>query len=154
MSKADRKEVLDLLANGKITADEAAQLLSQPTEPAAPSPPTPPEPVVAVEEVEPVAKIKTAIAIEIDDETDYKAENTGKPQWFKVRVTNMETGKNKVSVNIPLRMMQWGIRLGSQFTDELKGLKLDEMQHMMGEKGMLVEVMDEDSNEHVQVYLE
>ena len=75
---------------------------------------------------------------------------------FHVRVRNLETGQNKVTVNIPLRMLKFGLKLGSRFSPELEGINLNEMTEMMGgmESGMLVEVQDEEGNEHVQVYID
>ena len=135
-----RGEILELLANGKITAEEAARLLSEvKTETA--EPPTPPSPPSVSEKPAPPETPTTP----------------GKdPSWFKVRVRNMATGKNKVTVNIPLRMLKFGLKIGGRFSPELEGLDWDEIQGMMKDiqTGMLVEVMDEEDGEHVQVYLE
>ncbi len=128
---SNRKEILDLLANGKISADEAAELLAQT------SPEAPLEPAAVKAGSEP-------------------AVNGKKPTWFRVRVRNLETGQNKVTVNIPLRMLNFGLKLGRRFSPELEGLDYDELTGMMSEMsaGMLVEVQDEEDNEHVQVYVE
>ncbi len=132
-----RSEILELLANGKITAEEAARLLSDIKTGAAeiPAPPPAPEPPAAPEL--PVSSDKT-------------------PAWFKVRVRNITTGKNKVTVNIPVRMLKFGLKIGGRFSPELEGLDWGEIQGMMKDmqSGMLVEVMDEEGGEHVQVYLE
>lgn len=135
----NRKEILDLLAQGKITADEAAEMLSAPNE--APAMPEPPEPAVAPFKEK--APAETAVS--------------GKaPTWFRVRVRNLETGQNRVSVNIPVRMLKFGMKIGKQFTSELDELNWDEINGMINDmqSGMLVEVQDEESNEHVQVFLE
>ena len=47
MSTTNRKEILDLLASGKISAEEASELLSALS--AAPEPPEPPEKPLKVE---------------------------------------------------------------------------------------------------------
>lgn len=141
---SERQEILELLAKGKINADEAAELLeaaaNQPAaEKVAKVPPIPEEPTPAKAPQEPV--IET---------------NSKKPTWFKVRVRNLETGKNKVTVNIPLRMVNFGLKLGQHFAPELEGLDYQELAAMMKgmEAGMLVEVEDEEDNEHVQVFVE
>lgn len=130
-----RKEILNLLAQGKITADEAAEMLSQASS------------ATAIPVVEEPTALKTAVVSEGNGES---------PKWFRVRVRNLETGKNRVSVNIPLGMLKFGMRIGKQFTSELHNLNLGELETMMHDMktGMLVEVEDEDSNEHVQVFLE
>lgn len=140
-----RSEILDLLAKGKITAVEAADLLAQTDKPAVETAVAPAQP--AEKAVEKVSEI------EIEEAA---LENGPTPAWFRVRVSDLETGKNRVSVNIPVRMLNWGLRLGRRFTTELDDLNWDEINTMMTDMkpGMLVEVQDEDSKEHVQVYLE
>ncbi|MCA9953358.1 MAG: hypothetical protein KC434_01470 [Anaerolineales bacterium] len=141
MSKPSRMEILELLSNGKITAAEAANLLNdidKPEEAAAPPPPEKaPEPV----------ELKAAEAL---------GSNGPEPSWFHVRVSNLETGKNRVTVNIPVRMMKFGLKIGSRFSPEIGDLDWNELTGMMRDMktGMLVDVQDEESNEHVQVYLD
>lgn len=146
MSTVNRSEILELLKSGKISAEEAAELLNRaavekaepPAEPSAPEKP-----------VEPVAAVEPAPATQ--------PVNNGKtPTWFRVRVTNLETGKNKVTVNIPLHMLKFGLKIGGRFSPELEGLNWNEINEMMTDmtSGMLVEVQDDESNERVQVYLE
>jgi hypothetical protein len=141
MSKPSRMEILELLSNGKITAAEAANLLSDIGEPAAAEKAPPPPPAV---EKAPAAPPQSAT-------TDGQ-----EPSWFRVRVANLETGKNRVTVNIPVRMMKFGLKIGSRFSPEIENLDWNELTGMMKDmkSGMLVDVQDEDSNEHVQVYLD
>jgi hypothetical protein len=140
MSTNHKKEILELLESGKINAAEAARLLNES------SPETTPA------EVEAVAVEKAPLP--------YKNQgpdtSTKSPTMFRIRVQNMETGKNKVSVNIPIRMLRLGLKLGGRFSPELAGFDFHEINEMMGEMegGMLVEVEDEESLEHVQVYIE
>jgi hypothetical protein len=136
-----RQEILELLAKGKITADEAAELLSSVQEKVVDLPPAPETPA------EPAPKAPP--------EPEFKI-NGKKPGWFRVRVRNLETGKNKVTVNIPLGMVDFGLKLGRHFAPELEGLNYDDLAGMMKnmESGMLVEVEDEEGNEHVQVFVE
>jgi hypothetical protein len=137
MSKVNRLEILELLSNGKITAAEAADLLSNVGVPVAEAPPAP--------EKIPAPPLPPA-APGADHE----------PSWFRVRVANLETGKNRVTVNIPIRMMKFGLKIGSRFSPEIENLDWNELTGMMQDmkSGMLVDVQDEDSNEHVQVYLD
>ncbi|MCA9972314.1 MAG: hypothetical protein KC425_18960 [Anaerolineales bacterium] len=147
MSTESRKEVLDLLAEGKISVDEAADMLASVKEATAVSaaPPPAPEPE-PTPEPEPVAKPAAAKS----------AANGDAPKWFRVRVSNLETGQNRVSVSIPLRMLKFGFTIASHFSPEVGSIKMEELQEMLkeGERGVLVDVRDEDSKEHVQVYLE
>ena len=83
-------------------------------------------------------------------------DSSKEPSWFRVRVANLETGKNRVTVNIPVKMMKFGLKIGSRFSPEIENLDWNELTGMMQDMktGMLVDVQDEDSNEHVQVYLD
>ncbi|MBE2198439.1 MAG: hypothetical protein IAE79_07485 [Anaerolinea sp.] len=156
MSVESRKEILDLLAGGKITVDEAAAMLTQvndATTPEAPNPPEPPAPPVMEQATKPAL---TETAVTKETAVSSVTADGHKPTWFRVRVNNLETGKSKVSVNIPLRMFKFGFTIASHFTPEVAGLNMDEMQSMLleGESGILVDVRDEESQEHVQVYID
>jgi hypothetical protein len=143
MSKPSRMEILELLSNGKITAAEAANLLSSAAEPAVAGP--------VVAEKAPPPPVEKAPAPPPTSATGEK-----EPNWFHVRVANLETGKNRVTVNIPIRMMKFGLKIGSRFSPEIENMDWNELTGMMKDmtSGMLVDVQDEDSNEHVQVYLD
>jgi hypothetical protein len=135
----ERQEILELLAKGKISADEAADLLSSVAKKGPEAPPAPEKPAEPVQKTMP--------------EPDF---NGKKPSWFKVRVRNLETGKNKVTVNIPLGVVDFGLKLGRYFAPELDDLNYKDLAGMMKnmESGMLVEVEDEEDNEHVQIFVE
>lgn len=141
-NEATRKDILDLLSRGKINVDEAAALLAE-------------EGDVPSAETEPMVKAKVpeqALAVTKAD----VAATGNPPSWLKVRVRNLETGKNKVTVNLPIGMVRFGLRVAGKFTPEVNGVDLDEMTEMIatGSSGMIVEVEDNDSNEQVLVYLE
>jgi hypothetical protein len=136
---ASKKEILDKLAAGEISAADAAQLLNQPEEmaetpKAAPAPTPAPQP-------EPMPQ---------------KATDGQGPSWFRVQVVNTETGKNKVSVNIPIHVLRLGLKIGGRFAPELQNLDWNELESLMQylQTGLLVEVQDEESNEHVRVFIE
>lgn len=144
----NRKEILDLLGQGKITAEEAAEMLSgNETAVSTPEPPqakaAPIATPVKEETVKTVPVGETAVSPQV-------------PTWFRVRVRNLETGQNRVSVNIPVGMLKFGMKIGKQFTSEIGDFDWKEINRMVDQMqtGMIVEVEDEDSNEHVQVYLE
>jgi hypothetical protein len=139
MSKPSRMEILELLSNGKITAAEAAKLLSEVVEPVVAEKASPP----------PVEKAPAAPPPPVSS-------SDTEPNWFRVRVANLETGKNRVTVNIPINMMKFGLKIGSRFSPEIGNVDWNELTGMMQDmkSGMLVDVQDEESNEHVQVYLD
>ncbi len=136
MSENQKREILELLEKGKISAQEAADMLGRTSR---------------KEQVadEPIA------AAEIPA-MPHKSVYKTRPTMFRVRVRNMQTGENKVTVNIPVGMLKLGLRLGRRFRPDLEGLDLHELGVLMTEmeNGMLVEVQNDENNEHVQVYIE
>jgi len=76
--------------------------------------------------------------------------------WFRVRVTDMVTGKSKVNVNLPLGLMDAGIRIGAQFAPELKDMDLTQIISEMkaGTSGKIIDVIDEEDGEHVEIFIE
>lgn len=149
-----RKDILDLLAKGKISADEAADMLTALTVPPAPTPPAAPEAPVAPEPPEPPAKMAAPMP---DDPAPVKASApNGSRKWFRIRIRDLESGKNKVSINIPMGMVNIGFKIANRFAPELEGLDWQELQGMVAEaeSGLLVDVQDDDSNEHVQIYVD
>lgn len=141
-STNERQAILDMLASGKITAVEAADLLKAGSAPGAGAPPPGSEPA-ALKQAEAAA---TAPA----------GRSNGGPSWFHVRVTNMQTGKTKVTVNIPMRLLKFGVKFGSKFAPELQGMSWDDINAMLAEggEGVLVDVQDEEDGERVQIYVD
>lgn len=149
-----RKEILDLLAQGKINAAEAADMLS-----AVRSQPAPQPEVVVEKEQAPEIEVEEAAPPKSEAEGTPIAEkappaNGEKPTWLRIRVRNLETGQNKVMVNLPLRMVDFGMRMARRFSSEAAELPDWESLLAAPEKGVLVEVHDEEDNEHVQIYLD
>jgi len=80
----------------------------------------------------------------------------GKPRWFHVRVSNLNTDQTKVTVNLPMAWMQVGLSLGSRFAPELNGLDWREVADALNNEttGRLVEVEDLEKGERVEVYVD
>ncbi len=80
---------------------------------------------------------------------------TGK--WFRVRVTDMKTGRRKVNVNIPLGLVDVGLKMGAKFAPAgLEGLDMNQIMTAIknGGEGKVVDVEDEEDGEHVEVFIE
>ena len=162
MSEETRQEILDLLARKKIGVDEAVMLLGELQEPPTAVPPQKPEnppqepqseedvPILIVEEPAFEGELKDTKA------AAPTAKNGRKPGWLRVRVRSLDTGKNKVTVNIPFGMVKFGLGVAKRFSPEVGEVDLNELSEMMNsaEAGMIVDVQDEESNEHVQVFLD
>lgn len=168
-----RAEVLDLLARGKISIDEAVDLLNHASRVvnSGSSDDSMDKPKLGEENgAGEVLKIEVDEAMvgqkspvnekESQSNNVIQPEGLGgdarKPRWLRVQVSNIETGKNKVSVNIPFGMVRFGIGIARAFSPELNGIKLDEIGEMLAEadSGLLVDVQDDESNEHVRIFFD
>lgn len=85
-----------------------------------------------------------------------------KVKWFKIRVTDTQTNKVKVSVNLPIGLVDWALRAGTKVS-RLAGVDLDEMGVDLeglrgainfGIRGTIVDVIDEDEHTHVEIVVE
>lgn len=160
-----KQEILELVAAGKISAQEAADLLSGQTVPAPPTPPTPPTPPAppappAAAMAEATATAGEKIVVEVEEEgvaaATMPAASGKSPAWFRVRVSDLHTGKRRVSVNIPLRFVKFGVKLGAGFVPEMRGLDWNELNGLLQSNsgGMLVDVEDEESGERVEIFVD
>ena len=77
-------------------------------------------------------------------------------RWFRVRVSDTVTGKNKATVNIPFGLMDWGLKIGSHFAPEVSDIDTDGLMEALqsGSGGKIVDVLDEECGEHVEIYVD
>ncbi len=78
------------------------------------------------------------------------------PRWFRVRVTDTATGRTKVNINIPMGLVNVGIKMGARFAPEVEGVNYDEIMEAIrsGQQGKIIDVMDEEDGEHVEIFVE
>jgi len=121
----ERMKILNMIREGKISAEEGAKLLS------------------ALGDSQKATRTSAT-------------RSTGEPRWFRVRVTDMESGKTKVSVNIPFGLMEWGMQIGAQFAPEVGELDFEQLKEALqsGVEGKVVDVIDEEDGEHVEIFIE
>ncbi len=80
-----------------------------------------------------------------------------KPRWLRIRVTDTETGKSRVNVTLPVGLVRAGLKMGAHFGSGIDNLNLDEEtleEVLLGGKGHIVDVLDEDDGEHVEIFLD
>jgi hypothetical protein len=124
----DRMQILKMVQEGTITAEEAAKLLTA-LEAGAKEPPGAPP-------------------------------RDGKARWIRVRVTDLQTGRRKVNVNIPIALAEVGARLGMRFGAnkgvDMGEVNITEIMNMVrdGAQGKMVDVEDLEDNEHVEVFVD
>jgi len=123
----ERMQILKMIEAKQVTAEEGAKLLS---------------------------------ALGESDRADRKGptpspSTSGK--WFRVRVTDLKSGKRKVNVNIPLGLVDVGMKMGAKFAPAgLEGLDMQQIINAIksGGEGKIVDVEDEEDGEHVEVFIE
>jgi len=77
-------------------------------------------------------------------------------RWLRVRVLNMATGKTKVNVNLPMGLVNMGLRFGAQFTPGLADFDMDELVAAIeeGAQGKILEVENAEDGERVEIFIE
>lgn len=79
------------------------------------------------------------------------------PRWFRVRVTDLASGKARVNVNIPLGLVDVGLRMGARFSpDDIGGVDFDQISEAIrgGMEGKIFEAEDAEDGERVEIYVE
>ena len=78
------------------------------------------------------------------------------PRWFRVRITDTTTGKNKVNVNIPMGLVNVGMKMGARFAPEIEGMDLDEVTELIrsGAQGKVMDIIDSEEGERVEIFVE
>lgn len=102
------------------------------------------------------AKLLAALSASRKGTPKTSARTSGKGHWFRVRVTDMATGKTKTSVNIPIGLVEWGLQIGAQFSPEVANLDKDSLMEMLkaGVEGKILDVIDEEDGEHIEIYID
>jgi hypothetical protein len=81
-----------------------------------------------------------------------------KARWLRVRVQDLDTGKPKVNVNLPLSLMQLAMKFVPRETLRAEGKELDIESILTsikeGATGPIIDVKDEDEEVHVQIFVE
>ena len=136
----ERMKILQMLQEGQLSAEAAAQLLQ------------------AVDEgpVRSSTAADTAASAATSSTQGDEGAGARHPRWLRVRVTDTDTGRPRVNVRLPISLVNVGLKLGSHFSPEIEGLDFDELIRAAnsGETGAFVDVFDEEDGEHVEVFLE
>lgn len=120
----ERMQILKMIEEGKISAQDGAELLR----------------ALDLDSKPPAMPFKGASA----------------PRWFRVRVTDMTTGRAKVNVNIPMGLVNVGIKMGARFAPEVEGVNYDEIMEAIhsGQQGKIMDITDEEDGERVEIFVE
>jgi hypothetical protein len=123
----ERMKILKLIEEGKISAEEGAKLLSALSD-SRRGIPTPPRP----------------------------PGSGGGARMLRIRVTDTRTGRSKASVQIPLALVDAGLKIGAHFAPEVQGVDMSNVMEAlrMGVTGKIIDVTDEEDGEHVEIFIE
>ncbi len=80
----------------------------------------------------------------------------GTPRTLRVRVTDVRTGRSKASVQIPLSLVDAGMKIGAHFAPEIEGVEMDSVLEAFrsGMTGKIIDVVDDEDGEHVEIFIE
>ena len=82
--------------------------------------------------------------------------STGNARWLRVKVTDVASGRSKATVQIPIGLLDAGLKIGAHFAPEVEGVDLTQIMEAVrsGVTGKLVDVIDDEDGEHVEIYVE
>jgi len=80
----------------------------------------------------------------------------GAPRWLRIRVTDVRSGRSKASVQIPLALVDAGMKIGAHFAPEVEGVNMSNVMDAVrsGMTGKIIDVTDDEDGEHVEIYVE
>ncbi len=82
--------------------------------------------------------------------------SVGAGRWLRIRVTDMATGRSKAAVQIPLGLIDAGLKIGAHFAPEVEGVDMSSVMDALraGVTGKIIDVTDDEDGEHVEIYVE
>src|SRR5690242_6847518 len=120
----ERMKILKMIEDGKVSAEDGAKLLTALDESRKPprpaSPPALPTPGT-----------------------------TANSRWLRIRVTDVNTGRPKVNVNIPMGLVNVGLKMGAKFAPDVDGMDVQQITEAInsGMTGKIIDVTDEEDGE-------
>ena len=122
----ERMKILKMIEEGKISADEGSKLLSA------------------------LGDSRRGLT------PPRQPGSSGPARWLRIRVTDTRTGRSKASVQIPLALVDAGMKIGAHFAPEVEGVDMSNVMEALraGVTGKIIDVVDEEDGEHVEIYVE
>lgn len=73
-----------------------------------------------------------------------------------IRVTDTRSGRSKASVQLPLELIDAGLKVGAKFAPEVEGVDMSNVMEALrsGVTGKIIDVVDEVDGEHVEIFIE
>ncbi len=128
----ERMQILKMVADGKISAEDGAKLLA----------------ALSESSRQPGSGSATS--------PGHAGVRSSSARWLRIRVTDLATGKPKVNVNLPIGLVNVGAKIAARFAPEAESLEINQIVEAIqsGAQGKIIEVMDEEDGEHVEIYVE
>lgn len=125
----ERMKILKMIEEGKISADEGAKLL---------------------------ATLAEGRGSSHDPTLPGKLGRPGAPRTLRVRVTDIASGRSKASVQIPLALVDAGMKIGAHFAPEVEGVDMSNVMDALrsGVTGKIIDVVDNEDGERVEIFIE
>ncbi len=79
------------------------------------------------------------------------------PRWLRVRVVDLNSGKESVRVNLPIGLVNVGLKMGARFIPdaEQETVMQDLAQALsQGMTGKIVDIVDEEEGQRVEIFVE
>jgi hypothetical protein len=88
--------------------------------------------------------------------TAQSREEPGKARWLRIRVADRTTGKYKVNVNLPVGLIDVGLKMGARFAPDMAGMDIHAIHAAIKEglQGKIIEIDDENDDERVEIFVE
>jgi hypothetical protein len=102
------------------------------------------------------AELLRALDQDGGDKENEPLKGASAPRWFRVRITDTATGKNKVNVNIPMGLVNVGMKMGARFAPEIEGFEFDQVTDLIrsGAQGKVMDIVDNEEGERVEIFVE
>ena len=118
----ERLIILNMINEGKITAEEGAKLIA------------------AIEESE-------------TKKEEASPQRRKKARWLRIRVTDIKSGRSKANVNLPIGLVDAGLKIASNYAPEISSYNI--MEYIReGAEGKIIDVTDDEDGEHVEIYID
>jgi hypothetical protein len=81
----------------------------------------------------------------------------GTPRWLRVRVLDLNSGKESVRVNLPISLVNVGMKMGARFIpDAEQETVMEDLAQALnqGMTGKIVDIIDEEEGQRVEIFVE
>ena len=127
-STEERNQILSLVETGKVTAQQAGQLLDM------------------------LAAEQSSHASLSSKRNSEQLQN----RFVRVRVTNLLNNRQKANVVLPVSLIDVGLRLATRLTPQVSGSALEDLLRALsnGTTGRLLDLQDLEEGERIEIYIE